>query len=235
MAGESRRIVVTAWVLVALVLRTAWAESPPARQQIGTWVLDCQTVATPGCVLRHRNWILPPGGGHPGVALEVQRRGDALVPVVLVRGLSTQVTVGLLAAGTQVALRFDPGPSVGLACGVEAAAIVCAPDGASIAAAATALPVAHSVEVQLQLNLPGTSTPPMHGGSLDLQDTREALARLRAGGPAGETLPAQPGLDLAGFLDRLLRAAGFTNGVADLLPRLAGAVGRGTGVLGSSR
>jgi hypothetical protein len=162
-----------------------------------------------------------PGGGHPSVALEVQNRGDRLVPVVTLRGLSTPGAAGLLAAGTQVALRFDAGPRIDLACGLDAGAIVCAPDTASIAVA-TALLATHSVEVQFQLRLQGLFTLPVQGGSLELQGTREALARFRAGRPAGETRPAEPGLDWAGFLDRVLRAAGFETGVAGLLARVAG-------------
>jgi len=229
MRGVPRRIAVATALLGALPVSAALAEVPPAQQQIGSWVLDCPTVApTGGCVLRGRTWILAPGGGRPGAALEVQDRGDLLVPVVALRGLSTQAAIGgLLALKAQVALRFDSGPPADLVCGQDGGAIVCAPEGSALAATAAALPTAHAVNVQIQLSLPGTMALPAQGSRLELQGTREALARFRAVGPAGESLPAEPGLDLVGFLDRVLRAAGFEHGAADLLPRLAGGLGAG--------
>lgn len=224
MRGVPRRIVVATALLVSLLLAAARAEAPPAQQQIGSWVLDCPTGATAGrCVLRERTWILPPGGGRPNAALEVQGRGNLLVPVVALRGLSNQAAIGgLLALNAQVALRFDGGLRTELACGLDGGAIVCAPEGPGLAATAAALPTAHAVEVQIQLGVPGAMALSAQAGSLELQGTREALARFRAVGPAGESLPAEPGLDWFGFLDHVLRAAGLANGAADLLPRLAG-------------
>jgi hypothetical protein len=224
MFGVSRRIVVAPALLVLLLGSAAWAEAPPERPQIGSWLLDCPArTAAVACMLRHQDWILPPVADRPSVALEVQARGDLLVPVVALRGLSSQAAIGgLVALKAQVALRFDPGPRADLACGLDDGAIVCAPEGPAIAATAAALPVARSVEVQIQLGLPGAMALPGHGSSLELRDTREALTRFRAAGPAGESLPAEPGLDWVGFLNRVLRAAGFAHGAAGLLPRVAG-------------
>jgi hypothetical protein len=196
----------------------------PTNEEIGSWVLTCPAAAKPGaCQLRDKAWVLPPGGGRPSAALEVQGRGDALVPVVTMRGLSTQAAIGgMLTMKATVGVRFDNGPRTELPCGLDGDAIVCAPDGAGVAQTAAQLPTAHSADVQIQLSLPGMMNLPAQDRTMDLQGTREALARFRAVGPAGEALPAEAGLDWRGFLDRVLRGAGFQNGAADFLPQLSG-------------
>lgn len=205
-------------------LAAASAAVPTAPQQIGSWVLDCSGHATEGgCTLRDRTWLLPPGPGRPAAALEVQQLGDKLVPVVTLRGLSTQAAVGgLLALQPHATLSLEPGPSVALACQLDAGAIVCAPQGDDVAATAEALPNAATVTLRMQLSVPGGMALPAEGGSLPLHGTREALVQLRAVGATGQALPAIPGLDWVGFLDRVMRAAGFENGAAGLVARLAG-------------
>jgi hypothetical protein len=201
---------------IALLLLAAAAPQP-----IGSWLLDC---SDPGaCVLQHRSWLLPPGGDHPSAALNVERRGDWLVPVVTLREVSTRMAVGgLLALHPRVVLRFNSGLSADLSCGLDGAALVCAPQGPDIAATADALPVATSMQAQVLLSLPGGATLPARAGTLALSGTAEALARLRAAGAAGESLPVVQGLDWIGFLDRVMRAAGFENGAAGFVSRLAG-------------
>ena len=246
MRGVSPRLVVAAALLGALPGAAVPAEAP---QQIGSWVVECPAPGgAGGCMMRDRDWILAPTAGRPSVALEVQGRGGRLVPVVALRGLTAQaapaqavptqavptqaVTVqaaigALLVLQPQVTLRFDAGPRAALACGLDGAAIVCAPEGAAIAATAAALPTARSVEVQVAVRASGTGGPAARAATLDLQGTREAMARFRAAGPIGEALPAEPGLDWIGFVDRVAREAGLQNGIADLVPRLAGVAGRG--------
>ena len=246
MRGVSPRLVVAAALLGALPGAAVPAEAP---QQIGSWVVECPAPGgAGGCMMRDRDWILAPTAGRPSVALEVQGRGGRLVPVVALRGLTAQaapaqavptqavptqaVTVqaaigALLVLQPQVTLRFDAGPRAALACGLDGGAIVCAPEGAAIAATAAALPTARSVEVQVAVRASGTGGPAARAATLDLQGTREAMARFRAAGPIGEALPAEPGLDWIGFVDRVARDAGLQNGIADLVPRLAGVVGRG--------
>jgi hypothetical protein len=199
---------------IALLCLVAAAPGP-----IGFWRLACRV---PGhCLLRYAPWILAPGGSRPGAALEVQRRGGWLVPVVTLQGASTQALVGgLLALHPRVRLRFTPGTSVGLSCGLDEAAVICAP--VDPAAAAAALPPATSVRVDLLLRLPDGAALPPQGATLALSGTQDALAKLRAAGAAGEALPAEPGLDWIGFLDKLMRTAGFSNATAGLLLRLAG-------------
>lgn len=202
----------------------------PPSQDIGTWVLTCPPgdKAQP-CTLRHRSWVFPPGNGTPGAALEVVHRGGQFVPVVALRGLSTQVALGgMLALQATVALRFDNAPQVELPCGLDGGAIVCTPAGDAAKDAAAELPTSRSVLVRVRLGLPGGMTLPEQSRSLDLQDTPEALAQFRATAPANESVPVIAGLDWRGFLDRLARDAGFRNGLADLMPNAANMMtGRG--------
>lgn len=210
---------VTICLAALLSLAAAPAEAP---QAIGSWLLQCPPAG--GCTLQDRDWVVPPGTGGPSAALEVQRRGDALVPVVTLRGLTTQMAVGgLLTLQPRATLRFVPGPSAELACELDGDAVVCAPQGHAVAETAAALPVARTVAIGMQFGASGTTPLPGRTRDLALAGTREALARLRSAGAAGEALPAEPGLDWIGFIDRVLRAAGFRNGAMGLLPQLAGA------------
>jgi len=198
--------------LIAGAMVLAAAAPADAPQAIGSWLLQCKTS---GCILRDRDWILPPGNGRFTAALEVQRRGESLVPVVTLRGLSEQQMVGgLLALQPRATLHFAPGPRADLACEMDAGAVICAPDGSAVAATAAALPGAYQVEVGVQLGVPGMALP-SQGRVLALQDTPEALARLRSAGAAGESLPAQPGLDWIGFIHKMMQAAGISPAIGE--------------------
>jgi hypothetical protein len=217
------------WLALALLLGAApaGAQPRPAEAQIGSWELSCPSAADSPCLLRHRNWVLSPGGARPTAAVEVQRRGEALVPVVALRGLPMQAALGgVMAMQPAVGLRFDDGPRITLSCGLDDGAILCAPQGPAVGAAAAALPHARSVTVQMALTVPGMGALPEQDRVLDLAVTPQALARYRAAGASGEALPAEPGLDWQQFLDRVLKAAGFANGAADLLPAVSKAARR---------
>jgi len=205
-AAQRRRAIAGAMLLAAAA--PAAAAPADAPQAIGSWLLQCHQS---GCILRDRDWILPPGNGGYTAALEVQRRGASLVPVVSLRGVSTQQAIGgLLALQPRGTLHFVPGPQVYVDCETDGAAVVCAPQGDAVAASAAALPSARQVEVGMQLGVPGLSLP-SPGRVLILQDTPQALARLRSAGAGGESLPAEQGLDWLGFLHKLMQAAGITS------------------------
>lgn len=194
-------------VLLPLLSAAAPSDAP---QPIGSWLLQCP--GSGGCILRDRDWILPPGGGRPAAALEVQRRGNMLVPVVTLRGLSGQQAVGgLLALQPHATLQFGAGARADLACDLDGDAVICAPQGDAVAATAAALPGARQVEVGVRLGVPGLMPLPSQGRSLALQDTQEALARLRSAGAAGKSLPAEPGLDWIGFVHKVMTAAGISS------------------------
>ena len=216
-AGVAAMLCVLVLGVLPLGAGRAWA----ADQEIGSWVVSC---ASPGnCLMRHRSWVMPPGGGRPSAALEVQRRGDLLVPVVALRGLSAQAAIGgILALKAAVAVTFDDGPAWNLNCSLDGGAIVCAPQGDGVVLSAAELPTAHEATVRIQLSMPGLMALPSQQRTLALQSTRAALARFRTVGPSGESLPAEAGLDWSGFVDRVLRAFGFQNGAADLMARFAG-------------
>lgn len=200
-----RRMACAVWL--PLLLATA-ARADQARD-IGSWELTCP--AAGGCTLRAREWVLPPGPGRPAAALEVQSRGQWLVPVVTLRGLTTQQALGgLLALQPRATLRFDSGPTAELPCELSGQAVVCAPQGDAVAATAAALPTAHSIAVGLQLGAPGMMQLPSQGRTLALQGTATALDQLRSAGAVGEALPAEPGLDWIGFVDRIMQAIGIT-------------------------
>lgn len=211
-------------VLALLIAGPLAAQPQPALDQIGSWLLTCPAdMKSEPCRMRHQAWVLPPGSGHPSAALEVLRRRDLLIPAIAMRGLTMQAALGgMLALKASVSLRFDAGQPVDLVCGLDGAAVVCAPEGTQAASAGSQLAAAHSVLVQMQLSLPGVIALPEQSRALDLQRTSEALARFRATAPAGEALPAIPGLDWHGFLDRLMRDAGFEHGLSDLAPTIGG-------------
>ena len=204
-----------------LLLGTPVVLARPAAQQIGSWTLRCPE--TGACTLQHRSWILPPAAGTgPSAAVEVQRRRDALVPVVAVRGLSPEAAFSsVLALKPVVTLRFDAGAPLPLGCDLAGAAILCAPEGKAIAPAATALPAAHTLTVQIVFTLPGAGALPEQDRTLELAGTVQALAAYRTAGASGETLPAEPGLNWREFLDRVLKTAGIPNGLAGLLAQIA--------------
>jgi hypothetical protein len=196
----------------------ALAEPRPSSEEIGSWVLTCPDGQTAPCQLRDRTPIIQAGGNGPAASLEVMHRGGLFVPVVALRGMSTQAAVGgVLAVQTNVALRFDNSPSIELACGLDGSAILCAPSGDAASAAAQALPAARTVVLRARLTLPGTQTFPEQSRSLDLQGTQQALAQFRATAPPSESVPAVAGLDWRGFLDRMARDAGYRNGLADVV------------------
>lgn len=193
-------------IIAAAVLLAAAAPSD-GPQAIGSWLLQCKES---GCILHDRDWILPPGFSQFAAALEVQRRGKSLVPVVTLRGLSTEQAVGgLLTLQPRATLHFTPGPNANLDCEMDGGAVICAPQGDAVATTSAALPSARQVEVGLQLGAPGLMPLPSQGRVLALQRTPEALARLRSAGAAGESLPAESGLDWIGLVHKIMQAAGI--------------------------
>ena len=206
-------------VVAVLIGGPAVAQPRPASEEIGSWVLTCPVEArSEPCLLRHRSGVLAQGAGRISASLEVLHRGGQFIPVIAMRGLSTQAALGgVLASQASVGLRFDGAPRIELACGLDGGAVVCAPAVDAAGAAAGKLGLARSVVVQVKLVLPGGMALPEQSRSLELSQTVDALAAFRATAPVGESVPAVAGLDWRGFLDRLARDAGLANGLADLL------------------
>ncbi len=209
--------------MLILAAVPAFAESPerPANASIGSWVLSCPADAKDPCLMRHRDWVVAPAAGTPSAALELQLRGDVLVPVITVRGLPTAAAVGgALAVKPTANLGLDGGKRIDLSCGISGTYYACSPDAAAVPALAAALPRARVLAASLTLTIPGLMALPPQERTLELTGTAAAQARLLAAGATGEALPSYPGLDLQGFIDRAMRDLGFPNGAADVLPQL---------------
>ena len=212
------------WALAPLLCAApAWAQTParPAQEAVGSWVLACPPASEEPCVLRHRDWVLPPGNGGPSAALEIQARGEWLVPVVALRGLPTGAALGgSLVAKPTVSIGLDGGKRMELGCGVSGTSYVCAPGAEAVPGLAAALPKARVLSASIAVTVPGVIALPPREQALELAGTDAALVRLRAVGVSGEALPAHTGLDMQGLLDRILRDLDFPNGAADVLPSL---------------
>lgn len=209
-------LAVLASLPLPMLAAPAWADRP-AELAIGTWVLACPSTPRP-CVMRHRDWLLPPAGAAPSAALEIQGRNGTMVPVVTLRGLPAQAAIGgALVVRPAVTLKLDGGQPVPLACGLSNGTHVCAPAFAEVPILSSALPTAQSIETRVEVAVPGLAPIPPQNRTLELAATVQALAAARHYGVENATLPAIPGLDLFGFIDRIARAAGFRNGMADAM------------------
>ena len=219
--------------MMALCLTPARGQTPasnPVQEDIGSWLLRCPGgrpgETPPRCVLRHRDWVLPPGEGGASAALEVQTRGDVLVPIVTLRGLSTPANLGgSLVVTLSVALSLDGGEPVILRCGSSGTYFACAPEPSALHAVAGQLPKARTLSVDFSLTIPGLIGLPPQRQFMDLSGTPRALGRLVATGPPdGESLPALEGLDIRGFADRVLSHCGYPHGVEEAAPLLLGMI-----------
>jgi invasion protein IalB len=204
------------WALVAsLWPGVVLGQTPvrPANQTIGSWTLTCPANQSEPCSLRASDWVWPAEAGGLSAALEVQRRGAELVPVIAVRGLAPAMMVGGIAAlKPTVTLAFDGGGAFVLRCGMSGGYLACGPDAAVLSAVASALPIAQTAAVEVSLSLPVGSVALPRAVTLKLSNTAEALGKLRAAGAGGETLPAYPGLDLWGLGMKIMRDLGFARG-----------------------
>jgi hypothetical protein len=186
-------------------------------EPIGSWILSCGQA---GCVLRHKDRLF--SGAGASADLEVQVAGNALVPVLALRGLPNEVLLASSIAGkAEASVQFPGAARVDLVCAIGDGAYVCAPPAEAVARLAAALPAVRSVVVRVSMSISGTKLQPRGERTLELTKTAEALARLRAAGAPS----AEPG-GLIGLLDRGLKAAGYKNGAADLPGVVAGYFGR---------
>ncbi|MEJ0015518.1 MAG: hypothetical protein WDN25_02945 [Acetobacteraceae bacterium] len=197
---------------VAAIAQPRKVEVPRSEQTIGSWQLSCAVDPmsdAQACRMRHTLWLVVPTDGRPGMALEVQMRGDQLVPVVTVRDLSLGSALsGLLALTATAQIRFDGAPMVELPCSLDGASVLCAPGKADAATLADQLAKAKSVLVRFRAvgNLP----LPVPDGplALDLDRTQEALNRFRLAGPEVAPVATSITQDIKDSAERLLRKLG---------------------------
>jgi len=209
-----KALVFIAGLLLAPTLAMAQARKvdvPHSEQAIGSWVLSCASdpmTDTQTCRMRHKLWLVVPGNGHPGLALEVQQRGGQLVPAITLRDLSFSTALsGLLTLAATAQVRFDSAPMLELPCSLEGTTVMCVPQQADNVRAAAELAKAHTVLVRFKSfgNLPlGVPDDTL---ALDLDGTQDALVRFRVAGPATEPTSGF-GQDVSDTVDRLLRRLG---------------------------
>jgi invasion protein IalB len=186
---------------------------PKSEQSVGSWLISCAMdpmTDAQVCRLRHKLWLVVPDDNHPGMALEVQLRGDQLLPVVTVRDLSLSTALsGLLALTATAQIRFDGAAMAELPCSLDGASVFCTPGKADAALLSEQLAKAKSVLVRFRAvgNLP----LPVPDGplALDLDHTQEALTRFRLAGPEVATAQTSLGQDLRDSAERLLRRLGM--------------------------
>ena len=189
-----------------------------SHEYIGSWMLSCP--ADEACVLRLDKRFLDKGGITGD--LEIQAVGKSLVPVLVLRGVPSELVMAASLAGqTDASLRFGDGAREPLGCAPSSIGYVCSPGGDAARTLAAGLPRAKSVTVRVSVSVPGLKPLPAQERSLALAGTTEALGRLRAVGPSqvpgalDAVVSQSPGASL-GMADKALRAAGYSNGVADL-------------------
>jgi hypothetical protein len=197
------------------------------QEQIGSWVLTCpgKTPGTESCMMRADKRFLDKGGITGD--LEIQAAGKSLVPVVALRGLSTEMLMAASMAGkTEVSIQFPGGPREDLNCAVTSAGYICAPNDAAGQRLSARLATARTATVRASVSMPGVNPLPAQEKSLELSGTGEALNRLRAAGPSQVPSPvtalaSQSPEGLMGMADKALKAAGYPNGAATIQSLLA--------------
>ena len=212
---------VSGWAL-ALIMAIGTARAA-TQEHIGSWVLTCP--ADKPCVLRLEKRFLDKGGITGD--LEVQAVGKALVPVLVLRGLPSELMIAAALSGrADASVQFAGGPKVTLGCAPSSVGYMCSPDRDAAHALAAGLPGARSMKLRVEVSVTGLKPLPVQERSLDLTGTSAALDRLRAVGPTQvpgplEEVTSQSPAALLGMADKALRAAGYQNGVADLQGLLA--------------
>lgn len=213
-------------LLIAALTAIPVLASAAPEQQIGSWVVGCPESARE-CEMRFNKRFLDKAGITGD--LEVQSQGRTLVPVIALRGLSSEILMAASMAGsTDVSIQFPGAARQQLSCGATKAGYICAPDEAAGQLLSANLATARSVTVRVGLSIAGMSPLPAQEKSLDLSATNEALARLRAVGPSpvpsalgAAGAAAQSPAGMMGMADKMLKAAGFQQGVAGLQGMLA--------------
>lgn len=193
------------------------------QEHVGSWLISCPGNAS--CTMRFNKRFLDRSGVTGD--LEVQDQGRALVPVLALRGLSSEMLMAAAMVGkTEASLQFAGRKREALDCAVSETSYVCAPNQDAAPKLAAGLSAGRQVTVRVAVTISGMTPLPPQERSLELVGTADALARLRAVGPTPvpnlkTALAAQSPAGLAGAADRALKAAGYANGLADLQARLA--------------
>lgn len=221
-------------VLAVAAMLASGAALAATEEKIGSWVLSCPggtpgaaqggaPGASPGaesCLLRADKRFLDKGGITGD--LEVQALGRSLVPVLTLRGLSTEILMTAALAGkTEASMQLDGGRREALDCVTSNAAYVCSPVDDAARVLAAGLPAARSVTVRVSVVVAGMKPLQVQEKTLALSGTGDALVRLAVAGPTPVPGPlaglaSRSPAALLGMADKAMRAAGYPNGVGDL-------------------
>ncbi len=211
---------------IAMLGAMAAAARAATEQQIGSWVVSCPDGARE-CQMRFGKRFLDKAGITGD--LEVESQGRSLVPVIALRGLSSQIlTAASIAGTTEASIQFPGGVRQALTCNATAAGYICAPDEAAGHILSAGLATAKSGTVRVSVSVAGMAPLPAQEKSLDLSGTNEALARLRSVGPspvpsalAADGAGAQSPAGMMSIADKMIKAAGYPQGVSGLQGMIA--------------
>ena len=215
-----------AYLAIGIVALAGTARAA-TQEQIGSWVLNCpgdKPGAEP-CVMRFYKRFLDKGGITGD--LEVQAQGKSLVPVIALRGLSSERMMTASRPGkTEASVQFVGSQREDMNCVTSSAGYICSPSEAGGQKLAAGLPLARSVTVRVSVAIAGMSPLPQQEKVLDLSRTNEALAKMRTVGPSQVPSPMTalaplPPEGLMGMADKMLKSAGYPNGTAQLQALMA--------------
>lgn len=206
-------------VALVAVLASPGVAAEPTVKAVGSWVLECPNDV---CRLRNAQTLFAKAG--ITADLEVRVTSVGRVPVIAVRGLPREPLLSAAVANRiQATLQLGTQHPADLSCAPAEDAYVCQPSGAGAGAAALAraLPDAGSVTIGLSVALAGEEPASIGTRTLELADTRAALALMPVrpvtdGAPASDQGPQAIPPGWIRLLDKGLTAAGFPNGAADL-------------------
>jgi hypothetical protein len=217
---------IIAYLAIGLIAISGSARAA-TQEQIGSWVLDCpgnKPGAEP-CIMRFNKRFLDKGGITGD--LEIQGQGKTLVPVIALRGLSPEMLMAASLAGkTEASVQFPGGPKEDLNCAASSSGYICSPKDDAGPKLSAALASARSVTVRIGVSMAGMSPLPPQEKALDLSGTAEALAKLRTAGPSQVPGPmtamaSQSPEGMMGMADKMLKAAGYPNGVQQIQALMA--------------
>ncbi|HEY4173005.1 MAG TPA: hypothetical protein VGM42_08245, partial [Rhodopila sp.] len=124
--------------------------SAATQDHIGSWVLACSGPSA--CRLRAEKRFVDKAG--ITADLEVLADGSSLVPVLALRGLSTEDLMMAAAMGTVDAwMQLDGGPREALDCAPTFDGYFCTPRGNAARALAAGLPMAHTITMRTQATI----------------------------------------------------------------------------------
>ena len=217
----------TAAYLAIGLIAISGSAGAATQEQIGSWVLDCPG-NTPGaepCIMRFNKRFLD-NGGITG-DLELQPQGKSLIPVIVLRGLFPEMLMTASEAGkTEASIQFAGGAREDLNCAASRAGYICSPKEGAAPKLAAGLSNARSVTVRVGVFMASSSPLPPQEKVLDLSNTNEALAKPRTAVPSPVPSPmsavaSQSPEGMMGMADKLLKAAGYPNGVSQIQALMA--------------